>query len=80
MEFEFGNFRDGEIKFAKTELNGFVVEYQGWNSSSQPYDRVLVIHNNEIVLSKNVNLFAVKNLRRSDVELLINEAKEALKK
>lgn len=80
MEFEFGSFRDGEIKFAKTEIDGFTVEFQGWNSCSQPYGKVLVIKDGQIVLSKTVKIDDMSRVRLSEVERLIEETKEALKK
>ena len=80
MEFEFGDFRDGEIKYARVELDGFTVEFQGWNSHLQPYDRVLVIRDGQIVLSKTVKIDNVGRVRLSEVERLIEETKETLKK
>lgn len=74
MNFEFGDFRDGEIKFARVKLNGLTVEYQGWNSQTQPYDRVLVVRDGKIVFSKSVNINDVRGVRLSEVEHLIEEA------
>lgn len=74
MEFKFGNFRDGEIKFAKTELDGFTVEFQGWNSESQPYDTVIIIKDGEIKFTKDVRIDNVRSIGLSEVKRLIEEA------
>ena len=72
MKFNFGSFNDGEIKFARTNYNGFTVEFQGWNSTTQPYDKVIVAKDNEtLFVGRNICLDSVSE---ENVKHYVSEA------